>query len=97
MPAPFIGLKPTILEDPIYVPAFLSCRCLDLLLFGFFGKNRSAKRPRRPNASPAHANRQRNSDRVRLRKQPLGRAACRGQRETSDEFSGTNCEPTLLA
>ncbi len=67
-----------------------------LLFFGFFYNNRRSKRTRRPNSTAAHSDRQLNSDRFRLRKQHLGRAARRRQRATADEFSGTDCESTFL-
>src|SRR6185369_12106972 len=69
---------------------------LGILLFGFFYKNRSAKRTRRPNAPPAHTHRQHHSDRLRLRKQHLGRATRGRRRKTSNEFSGTDREHALL-
>src|SRR5215213_2070689 len=90
--------QPAALGGTSHVSPLVCSSCHRILLFGFFYKNRGTKRTRRPesNTAPAHADRQRHSDRFRLRKQHLGRAARWWQCETFDEFSGTDREPTLL-
>ena len=81
-----IIFQPTALEDTKNAQPHLSLARPALLFFGFFSKNRSAKRTRRPNATPAHTDSQLNPDRFRLRKQYLGRAQSRRQRTTAEEF-----------